>query len=203
MSKEVKTKEKIDMDPKYLLELTLKLLVVCLVVAVLLGFVNSITADKIIAFNEQKTATAMSAVVEDPASTFEPVEVTQEFIDAGLTFESGVKAVSKVMSGSNQAGYVCEVVPSGFGGDIDMVVGLDMDGAITGVSIIKNVETAGVGSKVMLNANGVLDQFVGKSAADGELVVKSNVDAISGATVSSKAVTRGVNAALSVTSLLG
>ena len=82
-----------------------------------------------------------------------------------------------------------------------MMVGIDPDGAVTGVSIISNSETSGIGSKVMNNetlANGtkVLDQFIGKSAADGTLVVGTNVDAITGATVSSKGVTTGVNTAL-------
>ena len=71
---------------------------------------------------------------------------------------------------------------------------------ITGVSIVKASETAGIGSKVIDNeatsaGTGALDQFVGKSGA-GTLVVKQNIDAVTGATVSTKGVTKGVNAAL-------
>ena len=55
----------------------------------------------------------------------------------------------------------------------------------------------------MENENGVLDQFIGKSAADGELSVGKNVDAITGATVSTRGVTSGVNAALAVAGVLG
>ena len=89
-----------------------------------------------------------------------------------------------------------------------MMVGVDADKAVTGVSIVSNSETSGIGSKVMENEPtasgvGVLSQFVGKSAADGTLSVGSNVDAISGATVSSKGVTTGVNAALAVAGVLG
>ena len=97
---------------------------------------------------------------------------------------------------------------SGSQGNIEMMVGVDADGVVTGVSIVSNSETSGIGSKVMNNeplANGtpVLDQFIGKSAADGTLAVGTNVDAISGATVSSRGVTTGVNAALAVASVVG
>jgi electron transport complex protein RnfG len=84
-----------------------------------------------------------------------------------------------------------------------MMVGVDTDGIVTGVSIVSNSETKGIGSKVMSNVNGVLDQFKGKSAADGTLSVGKNVDAISGATVSSRGVTTGVNAALAVAGVIG
>ena len=89
-----------------------------------------------------------------------------------------------------------------------MMVGVDAEGVVTGVSIVDNSETSGIGSKVMSNEPlssgvGVLDQFQGKSAADGALSVGTNVDAISGATVSSRGVTTGVNAALAVAGAIG
>ena len=97
---------------------------------------------------------------------------------------------------------------SGSQGKIEMMVGVDGEGAVTGVSIVKNSETAGIGSKVMNNENtaagvGVLTQFEGRTAADGVLTVGSNVDAISGATVSTRGVTNGVNAALAVAGVMG
>ena len=75
------------------------------------------------------------------------------------------------------------------------------------VTIVDNAETSGIGSKVMDNVPtakgvGVLDQFVGMSGA-GSLSVGSNVDAISGATVSSKGVTKGVNTALAAAEAIG
>ena len=85
-------------------------------------------------------------------------------------------------------------------GDIEMIVGVDGDLAVTGVSVVNASETSGIGTKVINNdptasGVGVLDQFIGMSGA-GSLVVKQNVDAISGATVSTRGVTKGVNAAL-------
>ena len=63
MSNEVKTKEKVDMDPKYITTLTVTLLVTCLIVAALLGLVNGVTAGPIAEINQQKTEQAMLAVV--------------------------------------------------------------------------------------------------------------------------------------------
>ena len=58
-------------------------------------------------------------------------------------------------------------------------------------------------NETLTNGTRVLDQFIGKSAADGVLSVGSNVDAITGATVSTKGVTTGVNAALAVAGVIG
>ena len=101
-----------------------------------------------------------------------------------------------------------KIIASGSQGNIEMVVGVDAEGAVTGVSIVSNAETSGIGSKVMKNnplpsGTGVLDQFIGKSAADGTLSVGSNVDAISGATVSSRGVTTGVNGAIAAAGAIG
>ena len=69
-----------------------------------------------------------------------------------------------------------------------------------GISVVDAAETSGIGTKVIANeattaGTGALDQFVGKSGA-GSLVVKTNIDAVSGATVTTKGITKGANAAL-------
>ncbi len=210
MSTEVKTKEKVDMDPKYIIKLTVTLFVTCVIVAGLLGAVNMVTKDKIAAINWENTQKAMKAVVAEPDSTdfSEALENTQEMNDAAKAAGGSLDSVYEVLVNGESAGYAIKVVASGSQGSIEMMVGVDGEGAVTGVSIVKNAETAGIGSKVMENealASGVhvLDQFIGKSAADGTLTVGSNVDAISGATVSSKGVTTGVNAALAVAGVIG
>ena len=212
MSNEVKTREKVDMDPKYILELTLKLFITCVVVAGLLGGVNAITADKIAAINWENTQTAMKAVVADPDnSTFsDALDLTDEMTAAALSGGATLTEAYEVQVGGAVAGHALKVVASGSQGSIEMMVGLDAEGVVTGVSIVSHSETAGIGTKIMENepttanpAVGVLDQFQGKSAADGTLTVGSNVDAITGATVSTKGVTAGVNAALAVAGVLG
>ncbi len=210
MSNEVKTKEKVNMDPKYIIELTLKLFVTCLIVAGLLGATNMVTKDKIAAINLEKTQQAMKAVVADPDnSTFsDALPLTDEMTAAALAGGGTLTEAYEVLVGGAPAGHAVKVVASGSQGSIEMMVGLDADGAVTGVSVVNHAETAGIGTKVMDNEPnnaGVpfMDQFKGMSAADGTLSVGSNVTAITGATVSSKGVTTGVNTALAVAGVLG
>ena len=211
MSTEVKTKEKVDMDPKYIIKLTVTLLVTCVVVAAALGGVNAITADKIAAINWENTQKAMQAVVTDPTNTTfseQALENTEAMTAAAASAGGTLDSVYEVLVGGENAGYAIKVVASGSQGSIEMMVGVDAAGTVTGVSIVDNSETAGIGSKVMENeplasGTGVLDQFIGKSAADGTLTVGTNVDAITGATVSTKGVTTGVNAALAVAGAIG
>ncbi|MDD5931593.1 MAG: RnfABCDGE type electron transport complex subunit G [Oscillospiraceae bacterium] len=204
------TKTKIDLDPKYIIRLTVTLLVTCVIVAGLLGGVNAITADKIAAINWEKTVAAMKAVVAEPDATefSDALEKTPEMEAAALAAGGTLNSVYEVQVGGAPAGYAIKVIASGSQGNIEMMVGVDAEGTVTGVSIVKHSETSGIGSKVMGNEPlksgvGVLDQFQGKNAADGTLAVGTNVDAISGATVSSRGVTAGVNAALAVAGVLG
>ncbi|WP_325200893.1 FMN-binding protein [Oscillibacter sp.] len=202
------SKEKVQMDPKYIITLTVTLLVTCVVVAAALGGVNAITKEKIEAINKEKTEIAMKAVVADPDNTTfsDKLTLTDEMIAAAgsVTLDS----VYEAQVNGQSAGHAIKVVASGSQGKIEMMVGVDAEGTVTGVSIVKNAETSGIGSKVMTNMPtasgvGVLSQFEGKSAADGTLTVGANVDAISGATVSTRGVTNGVNAALAVAGVLG
>lgn len=190
MSKEktaaVQPKAKVELDPRFTAKLTLTLLGICAVVALLLGVVNSVTEPIIEEIQAEKTAAAMSQVL--PADEYQKVETTYP----------NVTAMNKAMSGGEQIGYVVEVATNGFGGAMSMVVGVDMDGAVTGVSVTDNSETANIGTKVV-NDQAVLDRFIGMSHADGEITVNSGTnrfDGVSGATVSSKGVTAGVNTAL-------
>ena len=211
MSNEVKTKEKVNKDPKYIIKLTVTLFATCVIVAGLLGLVNMVTKDKIAAINWENTQTAMKAVVADPDNTefSEALENTDAMNAAAKAAGGTLDSVYEVLVGGENAGYAIKVVASGSQGNIEMMVGVDAEGVVTGVSIVDNSETSGIGSKVMSNEPlssgvGVLDQFQGKSAAaDGTLTVGKNVDAISGATVSSKGVTAGVNAALAVAGAIG
>lgn len=210
MSNQVKSKEKVHMDPKYLITLTVTLFITCVIVAGLLGGVNAITKDKIAAINWEKTVQAMKAVVADPDNTefSEAMENTAEMSEAAAAAGGTLDSVYEALVGGENAGYAIKVVASGSQGNIEMMVGVDGEGAVTGVSIVSHSETSGIGTKVMGNEAtasgvGVLDQFQGKSAADGTLAVGSNVDAITGATVSTRGVTTGVNAALAVAGAMG
>ena len=203
MSNEVKTKEKVDMDPKYIIKLTVTLFVTCVIVAGLLGLVNSVTEGPIAEKNKTKTAAAIQEVLPEMEGSPAVVELTDEMTAAASGAGATITEAYEAQAGGSVIGYALKIVASGSQGNIEMMVGVDAEGVVTGVSIVNNSETAGIGSKVMSNENGVLDQFIGKSAADGTLSVGKNVDAISGATVSSRGVTTGVNAALAVAGVMG
>ena len=178
---------------------------ICLVVAALLGGVNAITADKIEAINLANTEASLRAVAGG-ADEFRAMELTGAMTAAASSQGGKLTEAYEIVSAGEVIGHAFKVVASGSQGNIEMIVGVDGDVGVIGVSIVSNKETAGIGSKVMENnalpsGVGVLDQFFGMSGA-GTLTVGKNVDAISGATVSSKGVTKGVNAALAVAEAL-
>lgn len=190
-------------EPKFIVKVAGTLTVISLVTAAVLGGVNAVTKDPIAAINAQKTQDAMAAVVSDP-TVFQAVEaIPQEAVDAAASYGG---TLTELYDGQG-TGYVMKVVASGSQGSIEMMVGVDAEGAVTGVSVVDHAETSGIGTKVTGNeplpsGTGVLDQFKGMSHADGDLVVGKNVDAISGATVSSRGITTGVNAALAAAEAL-
>ena len=164
-------------NASYILRLTAILLAITAITAALLGVVNQITADKIAAITKEKTDAAMSAVLE--AETY--TEVT-DFEDATGMVDSMYQA--------DDLGYVLQVTCSGSQGSITMMVGVDMNAAVTGISIVSHSETPGLGD---VYAKGVAfrDSLVGKT---GEITT-ADVDFMSGATVTANGVCTGVNAA--------
>ncbi|MBR6312287.1 MAG: RnfABCDGE type electron transport complex subunit G [Oscillospiraceae bacterium] len=158
--------------------LILTLFLVTAVMSGLLGLVNYVTKDRIAAFKAESMDAAMREVL--PADSYTEVE-----------YGGGDALVSGVWEAGG--GYVVEVTPSGFGGEVDMMVGVDADGRVTGVSIVSMSETSGLGSNA--SKPEFRAQYAGKAEAaltkDG-----GDIDALTGATVTSRAVTRGVNAAL-------
>ena len=194
-------------DSKFILKVAGTLTAISLVVAALLGLDNQLTYPYISAINKANTEAALAAVVTSDESTFPAMEITDEMLSAATAQGGKLTEAYEVRLGGETAGYAFKIVAAGSQGDIEMIVGVDADLAVTGVSIVDNAETSGIGSKVMDNMPtakgvGVLDQFVGMSGA-GSLSVGSNVDAISGATVSSKGVTKGVNTALAAAEAIG
>lgn len=172
-------KQKFTFDKSMLL-LTVTLLAFAVVVAGLLGLVNHITWEPIEAHRQAKTDAAMQAVLY--ADTYEALTYTGE--------DSTVRALYRAGDG----GWVVSVAPSGFGGEISMVVGVDRDGAVTGVSMIKMSETSGLGANA--GRESFRSQFTGKSGQVALVKQGGDIDALTGATVTSSAVVRGVNSAL-------
>ena len=160
-------------EGKFILKVAGTLTAISLVVAALLGATNALTEDKIAAINKANTEVALAAVVSSPDCEFPPIEeIPQAAIDAAKTQSGKLTEAYRVVVNGEDAGYAFKIVAGGSQGDIEMIA--------------NEATTAGTGA---------LDQFVGKSGA-GSLVVKTNIDAVSGATVTTKGITKGANAAL-------
>lgn len=174
----------------YVAWLALTLLIITAVVAVALAGVNSITQPKIEAFNVQKLQSAIEEVLPGGG---ESVAFTD---DTGL--------VSTAYQGAE--GYAVEVRPGGFGGTITMMVGVGTDGKVLGISVVSQAETAGLGA-VCAASTSAGEAFRGQFAGtSGSLAVNKDggaIDAITGATITSRAVTTGVNAALDCVANMG
>ena len=192
---------------KFILKVAGTLTVISLVVAALLGLVDNVTADKIAAIETENTRIAMSAVAPEGSEFGDKMEITDDMTAAASAQGGKLMELYPMTTGGADNGYVMKISASGSQGSIVMMVGGDADKAITGVSVVSHAETSGIGTKVVgneLNAAGVpvLDQFVGMSGA-GSLVVGKNITAVSGATVSTKGINMGANAALAVAEVLG
>ena len=187
---------------KFALRLAGTLTAIAVVVAGLLGLVNNVTEDKIDEANRVKTENAMMEVVEISNPSFsDALAVSEEMAAAAQAFGAKVVELYQVTDGDAAAGYAVKVSASGSQGTIVMMVGVNVDGGVTGISVINHSETSNIGTKVTGNelldsGIGVLDQFKGLTMPEGGLVVGGDVDAITGATVTTKGVTKGVNGAL-------
>lgn len=183
----MKTKESLTL---YILRLALILLLITSVVAALLAAVNSVTAPRIALQKQEKTQQAIEAVLPGGG---ESVSFTD---DTGM-----VKNVYK-----GDAGYAVEVTPSGFNGSIDMMVGIDNSGKILGISIISHTETAGLGAVAAAQTSAgeaFRNQFIGMSGSVTVTKDGGQAEALTGATITSRAVCTGIRAAVDCVEKLG
>ena len=165
---------------------TIVLFIICIVAAFLLALTNDVTAPKIAAVNAENEAKSRQVVFEAATSFGE------EF-----TNDDGIKLVPALDKDGATIGYVVVTVEKGYGGDISVMTGVDLEGKVTGVSILSMSETAGLGANATKES--FLQQFVGKIA--GMTVTKNapaenEIKALTGATITTKAVTAAVEAAI-------
>ncbi|MBQ6806516.1 MAG: RnfABCDGE type electron transport complex subunit G [Lachnospiraceae bacterium] len=181
---------------------TVILLVITLISGLLLGLVYQITKEPIAAQQEKAKQEACQEVFAEAAS-FSAIEVVE--LDAQIWAEAGYaeETIDEVMAAQNDAGetlgYVITVTTKeGYSGNIRFSIGIKEDGTVNGISILEIAETAGLG----MRAEEVLKpQFTDKVVEKFEYTKSgatsdSQVDAISGATITTNAVVNGVNAGL-------
>lgn len=177
----------------YYIKIAGVLTVVCASIALMLAIINAVTSGIIDANTAREKEASILAIFTDADSVILHEKTSDETALSHVSLNVSVKDIYEVKAGDAVIGYCVNVTSVGFGGEIDMIVGLDTDNQVRGVKIISLYETPGLGSKTADDT--FLRQFKGIS---GKIAVGDNIDAVSGATVSSKAVTAGVNAALSL-----
>ena len=185
---------------------TFVLVVVTFVAILALAVVNQVTMEPIAQAEIDARNEVYKAVYSD-ANSFTEVENTQKLLEesSALLAERGydgclindVLAVTDA-SGSVEGYVIAATSPSGYGGDVQIAIGIK-DGIITGFDVVSNSETAGLGSKCTNDE--FTSQFDGKSAIELEYTKTgaaepNQIDAISGATITTNAVTQAVNSAI-------
>ena len=178
---------------------TVILTLITLIAGICLGAVYEITKEPIAQAQDAAKKEAWQQVFPDAdVNDFEPVDVDQKAADKAIK-DLGVKATIDEVCTVGEEGYVVTATDKeGYGGDIKITVGITADGTINGISILSITETAGLGMRATEPA--FYEQYQGKQAE--KFVVSKDggdgepIDALSGATNTSRAVTGAVNAAL-------
>lgn len=177
------------LNAKEVLIPAVSLLVICVVVTALLAVTNAITSPKIDSLSKE-TQEKTKKIVLNTATSFSE-EKTVDVDGTQYKYFSGA-------NDSEEVGYVFLTSSKGYGGEIGVMVGVNMNGAVTGVQVLSINETAGLGMNAKNES--FLSQFVGKAGQVG--VAKSapsetEIQALTGATITSKAMANAVNDALS------
>lgn len=185
---------------------------ITVVAGLLLGFVNEITKDPIKEGRLKAKQEACKTVYPE-AESFESVmdyskDELDEYLQAnGFTLEESDEVLSAKDLSGNAIGYVYGVTThNGYGGDISVYVGIDSSGTTKGVEILSISETAGLGMKA--NTPEFKQQFSGKNVSRFSYTKTGKtqdyeIDALSGATITTNAMTNAVNAALCLNEKIG
>lgn len=182
---------------------TIILTLITLIAGLLLGVVYEITKEPIAAEQKRAKEKAYKEVFAE-ADSFELVNLEVEKVEENLvsngfnvTINEAMKAFDKY---GNTAGYVLTVTDhEGYGGDIRFAMGVKLDGTVNGISFLSISETAGLGMKA--TEEDFMKQFAGKNVEKFRYTkngasVDGEIDAISGATITTNAVVNGVNAGI-------
>ena len=172
--------------------MSLCLLVICLVCSALLAGVYALTKEPIDAAAKAKNEAAIMEVLPETAVTVEE-ERAVEFEGATYTYNLAYDELG------NTVGCAINVAPVGFGGPISIKVGFDVNGVIWNTKVLSQAETPGLGAKCVEPA--FSEQFRGFNPAEKKLAVKKDggdVDAITASTITSRAYTDGIALAVKV-----
>ena len=173
------------------------LVCICLVITFALAYVNSITAP-IIEQNAIETANAARAELLPAADTFTEFKDKDKLVE----LDPGKVFVTECYIADNGSGMVVTVKTKSFGGLLTEMVGIDNQGAITGVKVTAHGDTPGLGTKA--HDEGHVAQYKGLSELTSTSAKDDpSVNHITGATISSNAVHYGVYCALEQSKIVG
>ena len=173
-----------------ILKLTIVLFLVCAIVAGVLGVVNELTKDTIAEQQRIKTERAYAAVLASDGYTE---------VDFDKAAYPSIDAISECTNG---AGHVVMTTFTGAQGKITMAVGVDTDYKCTGISIIAHSETSGLGA-IAASSSERGEQFRDSFIGQGDGITVDDIDALTGATITSKAVADAVANAIDIVKSLG
>lgn len=151
---------------------------ICFVVTAMLAYTNLITAP-VIKAAEEKAAEEARAEVLSEADSFTQMNV-----------KNLPEEITEVYKADNGSGYVFMMSTKGYGGKIRLICGIKKDGSIEKTKTLSHNETSGIGSRVVENGSDYSKQYIGKTEGNVD-----KVDAVSGATISSKAYKKAIDAA--------
>jgi len=175
-----------------IMKLGAKLLLICLVSASLLAVTNEATKGPIQAQRDAASQAARQEVLE---SADEFVQLVGDDFAKIAESNPTVLEVFIGKAGGQEVGYVMKTAPVGFTGPVEVITGISLDGKLTGVRVGSHNETPGLGGKITTEEfysqyTDMLADVVGVSKT---AKTETEIKAISGATISSKCVTSGVN----------
>ncbi len=168
---------------KELVERVITLFIVCLLASGGLAFTYSTTKERIEKESLREQMEAAERALPE-ATSFKKVNVK---------LKDNIFLVLEGKKDDKVIGYAIQVSPRGFGGPIKLMLGIDTQGRVVGLEVIEHLETPGLGGEI--EKDYFRKQFIGKSLED-KLEVNEDIDAIMGATISSRGVTEGVKEAL-------
>lgn len=191
-----------DNEKKSMIKDALILFAITLVAGLLLGFVYDVTKEPIAQQKAKAKAEACKNVFA-AAETFEPMlseEGPTAYFMAGKDSNVDIDEVMQALDSSGQLmGYVITVTDhEGYGGDIQFSMGVTLDGTLNGISLLSISETAGLGMKA---GDVLVPQFANKKVESFTYTKSgstkdSEIDTISGATITTNAIVNGVNSGL-------
>lgn len=177
---------------KDIFKTALPLVLICVVISASLGLTNELTKGPIAQLALEKEMAARQEVLPQ-AVVFEAIEgMDSEFINYAAFDAYGKKI-----------GYVITTAASGYGGKVQIMTGITTDGSVSGVSVLSQSETVGLGANC--EKESFRDQFVGKIPQNGYVVYKNGsasvdggIQAMTSATITTSAVVSAVNSAVNI-----